>query len=56
MGYALVMILLCLPQLAVSLHSRWTWTVRAIVATALFPAAGLVVALLFGWVEGYWRP
>jgi hypothetical protein len=55
-GYAIAMTLVCLPQLAVSLRSGWSWPIRTMVATAIFPAAGLVVALLFGWMDGYWVP
>ncbi len=53
-GQALIMALICAPQLAVALFSNWSWPVRTAVATALFPAVGLVVALGFGWVDGYW--
>ncbi|PYT14291.1 MAG: hypothetical protein DMG59_17730 [Acidobacteria bacterium] len=53
-GYAIVMVLLCAPQLAVSLWPRWSWPVRIAAAVALFPAIGAVVALAFGWLDGYW--
>jgi len=55
-GYALAMALICAPQLAVALFTKWNWTMRTVVATALFPAIGLVVALAFGWTDSYWRP
>jgi hypothetical protein len=55
-GQALVMMLICAPQLAIALAAKWSWPVRTIVATALFPAAGLLVALAFGWADSYWRP
>ena len=55
-GYTAVMTLLCAPQLAFSLWSRWNWPVRTLVAVALFPAIGLLLALGMGWLEQYWRP
>ena len=55
-GYALIMVLLSVPQLAVSLRTGWSWPVRTLLAVALFPAGGAVVALGFGWWNGYWRP
>jgi len=48
------MTLLCAPQLAVSLRAHWNWPVRTLVAIALFPAIGLLVALVMGWMDGYW--
>jgi hypothetical protein len=53
-GYAIEMILMCVPQLVISL-SRWSWPVRTIAAVAMFPLAGSAVAVLFGLVDGYWR-
>lgn len=55
-GYAIVMTALCAPQLAVSLLTRWHWTVRALVAVGLFPAIGLAAGLAFGSYDGYWQP
>jgi hypothetical protein len=49
------MILLCLPQLWVSLQEPLSWPVRTMVAIAMFPAAGLFVALAYGWLDGYWN-
>jgi hypothetical protein len=49
------MILMCLPQLWVSLRARLSWPVRTIIAIAMFPAAGLFVALWYGWADGYWN-
>jgi hypothetical protein len=54
-GYTAVMVLLCAPQLAVSLWPRWGRLTRTLTALALFPAMGLVVALAFGWYDGYWH-
>ena len=54
-GYTAVMVLLCAPQLAVSLWPRWGRLTKTLIALALFPAVGLVVALAFGWYDGYWR-
>jgi hypothetical protein len=50
-----VMVLLCAPQLAVSLWPRWGRLTKTLIALALFPAMGLLVALAFGWYDGYWR-
>jgi hypothetical protein len=49
------MVLLCAPQLAVSLWPRWGRLTRTLIALALLPATALVVALGFGWHDGYWR-
>jgi hypothetical protein len=54
-GYAVEIILMSAPQLAVSLWTGWSWTVRTISAVVLFPAGGLVVALAFGIWDGYWK-
>src|SRR5437588_537834 len=54
-GYAIAFILICIPQLAISL-TRWSWPARALLATAMFPAAGLGIALMFGWIDSYWTP
>jgi hypothetical protein len=54
-GYTVVMVLLCAPQLAVSLWPRWGRLTRTLIAIALVPAMGLVVALGFGSHDGYWR-
>jgi hypothetical protein len=53
-GYAAVMAMICTPQLAVSLFARWNWPLRTAICVALFPATGGVVALIYGWLEGYW--
>ncbi len=49
------MALICVPQLVVSLFSRWSWPVRTLICVALFPVAGGVVALIYGWIDGYWK-
>jgi hypothetical protein len=54
-GYAGVIILVCLPQLACSLRMTWSVTVRVIACVALFPASMIVVGLMLGWYDGYWR-
>jgi hypothetical protein len=54
-GYAAEIILLSAPQLLISLRSTWSWTARTLGAVALFPTAGIVVALAFGLWDGYWR-
>ena len=56
LGYAVVMALLCAPQFAVSVWTRWSWPLRTLAAVALFPATGVVVALAMGWSAGYWGP
>jgi hypothetical protein len=55
-GHAVVMTLICAPQLFVALFAKWSWPVRTLAAAALFPAIGLLAALGFGWAEGYWIP
>ena len=52
-GYAVVMLLIAGPQLAVSLLPRWHWALRTLAALALFPALGAVIAAAFGWNDGY---
>ncbi len=54
-GYAIEMILMCAPQLAISL-ARWTWLTRTLAAVAAFPVAGSGIALMFGWIDSYWAP
>jgi hypothetical protein len=53
-GQALAMTMICLPQLAVTFATKWSWTARTLAAIALFPAIGALVALGFGWVDSYW--
>ena len=53
-GYAVVVALVCAPQLAVSMSSRWGLAARTISAIALFPVTAWTVALVFGWFSGYW--
>lgn len=55
-GHAMIMTLLCAPQLAEVVFTKWNWPVRTAVAIALFPAIGTLVALAFGWLDGYWYP
>ena len=55
-GYAILMILLCAPQLAVTFFTRWNWPLRTIAAVALFPISGLIVALVYGTLGKYWKP
>ena len=54
-GYAIVMILLCAPQLAASM-ARWSFLARTGAAVAAFPVFGLGIALIFGWIDSYWTP
>ena len=56
LGQALVMVLVCTPQLLISLLTSWNWGVRTLAALALAPVIGLAVAFAFGWADGYWRP
>jgi hypothetical protein len=53
-GYAIEMALMTGPQLAVSWFARWNWPLRTAICIAIFPAAGLLTAVLFGWLDGYW--
>ena len=50
------MIGMCAPQFAVAMFTRWGWTARTLAAIGIFPAAGSVIALIFGWIDSYWRP
>ena len=52
-GYAGVMLLVCIPQVAFSLTS-FSRSTRVIVCLALFPAGMIAVGLVLGWYEGYW--
>jgi hypothetical protein len=52
-GYAGVLLLVSIPQLAFSLTSFGRST-RVVLCLALFPAAMIAVGLLLGWYEGYW--
>ncbi len=54
MGYAIVMLLVSAPQLAVSVFAPWSLTARTATAVAMFPIVGIIVALAFGWYDGYW--
>jgi hypothetical protein len=54
-GYAGVMLLVCVPQLAFSLTSM-SRRIRVCICLALFPIGMLVVGLALGWYEGYWMP
>jgi hypothetical protein len=53
-GYAIIMTLICAPQLAVSMYTRGSWALRTAICVALFPAAGAATALLYGWLDKYW--
>ena len=53
-GYVASMVVLSLPQLAVSVFAPWGRTVRMATAVALFPLVGLLFALVSGWYDGYW--
>jgi hypothetical protein len=50
------MALMTAPQLAVMLFSRWNWPVRTLLAIAMFPVSGFVVAWAFGSFDQYWKP
>jgi len=55
-GYAIVMIAMCAPQLAIAMLARWSWPVRTAAAVAMFPLMGLICARFFGSVDSYWKP
>jgi hypothetical protein len=55
-GEAMIMLGLCAPQLAVVMFTRWSWMARTLAAIGMFPAAGSAIALIFGWIDSYWRP
>ena len=56
LGEAIVLALMCAPQFAVAAFARWNWTTRTMAALAMFPAAGSVIALVYGAMDLYWRP
>ena len=42
-------------QLALSVWPRgWHWSERLVAAALAFPAVGSVLALVVGWLTGYW--
>lgn len=53
-GYAAIMLAVCLPQLAASTWAPWTRGVRIAVCLALFPLAMGATGFLLGWLHGYW--
>jgi hypothetical protein len=53
-GYAAIMTLVAVPQLAVSTWSRWSQTARIIVCLLLFPAGMFAVGVVAGVYDGYW--
>lgn len=53
-GYAGVFVLVCAPQLAAAMWSKWSTTARVALCLGLFPIAMGVVGLGLGWYEGYW--
>jgi hypothetical protein len=55
-GFWLAMVLLLIPQLVFSFWpAGWAWRVRIPVVLAMFPIAGGLVGLGYGWYLGYWR-
>jgi hypothetical protein len=55
MGYAVVMTAVSIPQLAVSTLMRSHWLTRAALGLTLGAISGALMALAFGWMDGYWR-
>lgn len=54
-GYVGVLLLVLIPQVVLSFYPiGWSWRKRFIVSLSVFPAAGTVVALAFGFADGYW--
>ena len=53
-GYAAVMIAVCVPQAAVSGWTRYRRTTRVLMCLLAFPATMVGVGLLLGAYERYW--
>ena len=56
-GYAAIFAAVLLPQLlTVWKLPRGGWLLRTVAGLTVFPLAGSVVALVVGWLDGYWVP
>jgi hypothetical protein len=53
-GYTLVMLAVCAPQLAASMWLRRSRTWRTVLCLVLFPSMMLSVGAILGGYEGYW--
>ena len=54
-GFAAVLGVIIASQLALSVWPRgWHWSARLVAAALAFPAVGSVLALVVGWLTGYW--
>ena len=53
-GYAILMALVCTPQLLASLLLHWGRLARVLVCIALFPLSMVAVGLVLGWFDGYY--
>lgn len=54
-GFGAVFGVILGSQLALSFWpSRWRWRTRLIASLLAFPAAGGLIALVAGWISGYW--
>lgn len=54
-GFAAVLGLILGPQFVLSFRpKRWPWIARLAAAGLAFPVLGTVVALVTGWLTGYW--
>ena len=53
-GETIVMFAMCAPQFTIAMFTRWGFAVRTLAALAMFPIAGSVMSLIFGWIYAYW--
>jgi hypothetical protein len=54
-GFRVAFALILAAQAAISfLPGKLAWPPRFLIALAVFPAIGAVVAVVYGWVSGYW--
>jgi hypothetical protein len=54
-GYAFVLALILIPQFIVSWWPRQMgWLARLILTLLVFPAMGLIAAVVLGWADAYW--
>jgi hypothetical protein len=54
-GFRVAFGLILAAQAAISfLPGKLAWPPRFLIALAAFPAIGAAVAVVYGWVSGYW--
>lgn len=54
-GYGVIFSAVLLPQILVTWKlPRGGWLIRTAAGLATFPVSGIAVALVVGWMDGYW--